>query len=149
MPVGWYDGVITKVEVKDGAKALYLNVEVTIHGDEHNGRKVWGMSSFSDKAITMPGGIANILQAAGPDIPIDTPIEELPAVMAQKLTSLPVSFMVRNEQVKRNNVLQFLDAPTNSVPELRSKVDSYRVPEQAFIDQVDSEAAGLDADLPF
>lgn len=149
LPVGWYDGVITKVEVRAGGKGPYLNIEVTVHGEDHNGRKVWGMSSFSDKALTMPGGIVNVLQSAKPDIDIDTPPEELPAVMAAALPTLPVSFLVKNEQVKRNGQLQYLDAPKNQVPELRSKVDEYRVPDQDFIDNVDAEAAGLDSDLPF
>lgn len=149
LPVGWYDGVITKVEVKAGQKGAYLNIEVTVHGDEHQGRKVWGMSSFSDKALTMPGGIANLLQTTKPDIPIDTAPEELPAVIAAAVTSKPVSFLVRNEQVKRGGVLQFLDPPTNSQPEVRSKVDNYREPGEDFTATVDAEAAGLDADLPF
>jgi hypothetical protein len=149
LAIGWYNGVITKVEVRDGAKAPYLSVEVTVHGDEYHGRKVWGMSSFSDKALTMPGGVVNLLQVTEPDIDMDTPASELPAVMAQAITSSPVSFLVKNEQVKRGGVLQFLDAPTNSVPEMRSKVDSYRTPEQDFIDGVEVEAAGGDTDLPF
>lgn len=149
LPVGWYNGVITKVEVKDGPKAAYLNVEVTVHDEEYQGRKVWGMTSFSDKAVTMPGGVANILQSAKPDIDLATPVEELPAAMAKALTSLPVRFQVKNEQVKRQGVLQWLDAPNNTIPEMRSRVGEYTEPEQEFIDQVDAEAAGLDSDLPF
>lgn len=149
LPVGWYNGVITKVEVRPGQKAAYLNIEVTVHGDEHNGRKVWGMASFSDKALTMPGGIANLLQSTKPDLDIDTPPEELPAAIAAAVTSKPVSFLVKNEQVKRNGVLQYLDSPKNQLPELRSRVSEYRTPDQDFIDEVDAEAAGLDSDLPF
>lgn len=149
LPVGWYNGVITKVEVRPGQKGAYLNIEVTVHDEEYQGRKVWGMSSFSDKALTMPGGIANLLQTTKPDIDIDTPPEELPQVIAAAVTSKPVSFQVKNEQVKRNGVLQYLDAPKNQLAELRSKVNEYREPEQEFIDSVDAEAAGLDSDLPF
>lgn len=150
LPVGWYDGVITKVEVRAGAKGPYLNIEVRVHDDgEHNGRPVWGMSSFSDKALTMPGGIANLLQTTKPDIDMDTPAEELPHAIAVAVSSKPVSFLVKNEQVKRNGQLQYLDAPKNQVPELRSRVEEYREPSQDFIDAVDAEAAGLDGDLPF
>lgn len=149
LPVGWYDGVITKVEVRPGQKGAYLNIEVTVHGEEHNGRKVWGMASFSDKALTMPGGIANLLQTTKPDLDMDTPPEELPAVIAAAVTSKPVSFLVKNEQVKRNGLLQYLDAPKNQLPEMRSKVSEYRLPEEDFIDSVDAAAAGLDSDLPF
>jgi len=149
LPVGWYDGVITKVEVRAGAKGAYLSIEVTVHGDEHNGRKVWGMSSFSDKALTMPGGVVNVLQAAKPDIDIDTPPEELPGAMAAALPTLPVSFLVNNEQVKRNGQPQFLDAPKNTVPELRSKVAEYREPGEDFLTAVEADAVGLDENLPF
>ena len=149
LPVGWYDGVIAKVEVRAGGKGPYLNVEVVVHGGEHNGRRVWGMSSFSDKALTMPGGIANLLQVTQPDLDVDTPAEELPAAIAAAVVTKPVSFMVKNEQVKRHGALQFLDAPKNQLPELRSKVDEYRTPDQDFIDSIDADAAGLDSDLPF
>jgi len=145
----WYDGVITKVEVKAGQKAPYLNVEVTVHGDEHNGRKVWGISSFSDKALTMPGGVVQILQATEAPVPMDTAMEDLPAVAARALTTLPVSFLVKNEQVKRGGALQYLDAPTNSVPEMRSRIEEYRAADEDFAATVDAQAAGLDADLPF
>ena len=144
LPVGWYDGVITKVEVRPGQKGAYLNIEVTVHDTdgEHHGRKVWGMSSFSDKALTMPGGIANLLQTAKPDIDMDTPAEELPAAIAAAVTSKPVSFLVKNEQVKRNGQLQYLDAPKNQVPELRSKVAEYRDPDQDFIDSCGRRGSG-------
>jgi hypothetical protein len=148
LPVGWYDGVITKIEVRDGKKASYLSVEVTVHDEEYQGRKVWGMSSFSEKALTMPGGVANLLQTVEPEIPMDTGADELPAVMAVACTSAPVSFLVKNEQVVRNGLPQFLDADQTQ-PEMRSKVEQYRKPEQDFIDQVDMDAAGLDSNLPF
>lgn len=149
LPVGWYNGVITKVEVRAGAKGPYLSIEVTVHGEESNGRKVWGMASFSDKALTMPGGVANVMQTTEPEIPLDTAAEELPAVLAAAITSKGVSFLVKNEQVKRGGVLQYLDAPENTQAEMRSKVEQYRTAEEDFLAQVDADAAGLDADLPF
>ena len=151
LAIGWYNGVITKTEVKDGQKAAYISVEVTVHDEdsEYHKRLVWGITSFSDKAVTMPGGVANLLQTTEPDIPLDTPVEELPAVMAVAIVSSPVSFEVRNEQVKRGGKLQFLDAPADTIPEMRSKVANYRKPEQEFIDSIDASAVGLDSDLPF
>lgn len=158
LPVGWYNGVITGCEVKDGAKAAYLNIEVTVHDEdgeieegEYHKRKVWGMSSFSDKALTMPGGIANLMQVTDEfiDIPLGASLEELPALIAAEVKGSPVSFLVRNEQVKRQGVLQFLDPPENTLAEMRSKVNEYRLAESEFVDGVDRDAAGVDADLPF
>ncbi len=82
LAIGWYNGVITKTEVRPGQKAVYISVEVSVHDEEYKGRKVWGITSFSDKALTMPGGVANVLQTIEPDIDIDTDPEELPAVIA-------------------------------------------------------------------
>ena len=151
LPVGWYNGVITKVEVRSGAKGPYLSIEAVVHGEEFNGRHVWGMTSFSEKAHFMPGGLANVMQNVAPDgaIPLDTGPEELPAVLAKAITSVAISFEVKNEQVKRDGNLQYLDAPENTVPEMRSKIAAYQDVDEDFEATVDAEAAGLDADLPF
>lgn len=146
LPNGNYNGVITKVEVRNGAKAVYLNVEVTIHDEEYKGRKIWGISSFSEKALAMPGGIANVLQTVKPQIDMSTPQAEIPAVMAAAITSYPVTIRNQNEQVKRNGELAIKD---DGSPEMRSKIAEYLVPSDEFKESVELDAQGLDDDLPW
>lgn len=143
---GDYNAVITGCEVRPGPKGPYLNVEATIHSEEFKGSKVWGMSSFSEKAFTMPGGVANLVQSAQPDIDRDTPAEALPAEVAQKVVTLPVLITVGHEQVKRNGVLQ---TNTDGSPEMRARVTLYAPPDPDFLQTIEAEAAGLDDDLPF
>lgn len=147
LPNGNYNGVITKVEVRNGAKAVYLNVEVTIHDEEYKGRKIWGISSFSEKALAMPGGVANILQTVKPQIDMNTPESEIPAVMAAALVSYPVTVVNNNEQVKRNGELQFNVA--DGSPEMRSKISEYLPPSDEFKESVELDSMGLDDDLPW
>jgi len=150
LPIGWYNGIITGGEVRNGPKGPYINVETTIFDEEgeHHKRKVWGMSSFSDKALAMPGGPRNLVQSAKPEIDTDITAEELPAAVAIGIRSKPVSFKVVNEQVKRGGQLQWLDED-QTVPEMRSKIAEYREPSQELIDAVEAEVAGADSDLPF
>lgn len=55
VPAGEYEAEITKIEYREPAsedKYPYLNVEVTITEDgDEQGRKVWGIWSFSPKAM--------------------------------------------------------------------------------------------------
>jgi len=147
VPIGAYNAVITGAEVRGGKKGPYIAFESTIHDDgEYRGRKVWRNSSFSEKALAMPGGIAEITQATDPDVDKETPAEELPAVLAATILHSPVVIEVEHEQVKRNGVDQF---NTDGTPELRATVSSFIAPPDDFIEAIKTEAAGVDDDLPF
>ena len=151
VPEGWYNAVITKGEVRKGGKGPYISVETTVHTDEEGedefrGRKVWRNASFSDKALKMPGGIAQLMQSTKPDIPRDTSAEELPAVIAKAITSTPVRIRVKHDQVVRQGVPQFL---SNGEPEMRAEVAEFEPAPEEFIATVEAEAAGVDDDLPF
>jgi hypothetical protein len=147
LPIGFYNGVITGAEARAGAKGPYLSVEVTIHDEEFKGRKVWKNScSFSEKALGMPGGIANLLQTAKPDIPASAPPNTLPAVIAQGVISCPIRIEVEHEQVKRSGVFATL---ADGSPEMRSSIRQFTPPDDAFVQSIEAEAAGLDDDLPF
>ena len=147
VPVGFYDAVITKVEVRQGAKGPYLSIENTIHApEEYKSRKVWRNSSFSEKALYMPGGIAQLLQATQPEVDRNTSAEEMPAVIARGIQGLPVRIEVEHEQVVRNG-----QQATNAdgSPEMRATVRSFETPDPAFVQAIEDEASGLDDDLPF
>lgn len=150
VPKGEHDGVITGAEVKRGPKGPYITPEVTVHNlDGYNGRKVWGLASFSEKAITMPGGPANLLQSVKDQIgTIPTGLDENEAIawIAENIRGCAVRFGVRHEQVERNGVKQYLG---DGSPEMREKVDYYAAPDADFLAFIQAEADGLDADLPF
>jgi len=149
VPIGFYDAVITAVEVRGGNKGPYLNITTTVHEEgDYFSRKVWGISSFSEKALGMPGGVAELLQTTGAGETIDRslPAEELPAAIAEAVLHSPIVIEVDHEQVKRNNVLQF---NADDTPEMRARVRSYSAAKPEFIEAIKAEAAGLDEDLPF
>ena len=151
VPEGFYNAVITGAEVRGGLKGPYIAFETTIHGDgdddEYRGRKVWRNSSFSEKARHMPGGISEVFQATKPDVDMDTPREELPAVLAAAVLHSPVVIEVEHEQKQnREGVDQF---NMDGSPALRGVVSSFTAPQDDFIGTIKAEAAGLDDDLPF
>lgn len=146
IPVGTYNGVITDATVRQGAKGPYINVEVTVHDDEYVGRKVWRIASFSEKALYMPGGIAELVQITKPDMDPDIGANEMPAFIANHIVSQPVRIEVGHEQVKRDNVLQF---NADGTPELRAKIDQFFAPTDEFVQAIEAQAAGVDDDLPF
>lgn len=146
VPEGTYNAVITGCEVRKGAKGPYLSIEVTIHDEDFKGRKVWRNSSFSEKAVGMPGGIANLLQATRPRIAKDTPANALPAAIADAVVASPVTIEVEHEQVKRNGVPATL---SDGTPEMRAQVRHFAPATDEFSASIEAEAAGLDDDLPF
>ena len=146
VPEGEYDAVITDVEVRKGAKGPYLGIKATIFNGEQARRPVWRNSSFSEKAVNMPGGIANLVQSAKPDIPKDTPANEVPAAIAQAVISCPVVIEVEHEQVVRNGVPQ---VKADGQPELRAQIRSFSEPSDELIAAFEAEASGTDDDLPF
>ncbi len=149
VPLGWYDGVITDIEVRQGPKGAYLNIEVTIHDEEYAGRKVWRNSSFSEKALFMPGGPAQLIQATKPDIPKDTAPDKIPYAVALAATHSPVKFEVDHEQVVKNGVAQ---VDPDGEPVLRATVKQFAEAEAAFADKIEAEVSGDTAKadgLPF
>jgi hypothetical protein len=143
---GTYNGVITGAEVRPGQKAPYINLEVTIHDEGLRGRKVWRTCSFSEKALNMPGGVANLVQTTKPDIDPSTPAEALPAAIAEAVISSPVTIEVEHEQIKRQGVAQF---NADGTPEMRAQIKTLIEPDEAFVTQIENEIAGVDDDLPF
>lgn len=148
IPEGEYEVVITKAEVAAGPKGPYIKVETTIFDGEYKSRKVWRNAvSFSDKAVGMPGGPANFVQAVQPTgIPADTPVEEMPHKIAEASVGVPVGIIVTHETVVRNGIQAML--PDGS-PEMRATVDSWVAASEEFNNSVAKEAQGLDSDLPF
>ena len=147
VPIGFYNAVISGVEVGGGPKGPYLNIETTVHDEEYRGRKVWRVASFSEKALGMPGGIAELLQITDPpDLDRSVPPEELPAEIARAVLHSPIQIEVEHDQVKRGGVPQ---QNADGTPEMRSQVRSFSDPPDDFIDTIKNEAAGIDDDLPF
>ncbi len=146
IPVGPYSGVITGAEVKKGPKGPYINIEVTIHDEGLRGRKVWRIASFSEKALNMPGGIANLVQSVQPEIEPTTEPGALPAAIADAIISSPVLIEVGHDQVKRNGTLQF---HADGQPELRAQIETFDAPGEEFTGRIEAEIAGVDDDLPF
>lgn len=152
VPVGLYLGVITNVEVRDGKKGPYLNLEVTIHQDsdgseEHQGQRAWRVASFSEKALAMPGGVAELVQVTKPDIPEGTDPDDLPNVLATLVQGEPVGFEIEHTQRFKNGKPQF-DLTTGE-PVLKEDVAYFFVPPTEFADNLELEAQGHDSELPF
>jgi hypothetical protein len=140
------NAVITGGKVGQGPKGPFINLETTVHGGEYHGSKVWKTVSFSEKSRNMPGGLANLVQVTKPDLPLDTPANALPAVLAEAILSTPVEIDVYHEQVKRGGI------PATNLdgsPELRAQIKRFDEPAEEFISAIEAEAAGQDEDLPF
>lgn len=148
VPVGNYDVVLTSVTVGNGPKGPYLKVEATIHDEEFRGRKVWRNAvSFSEKALGMPGGIAQLMQATKVDISKSAEFKNLPGLLANALSSVPVTIEVGHEQAgDKSGNLRF---ETDGTPIMRATIANFIAPAQEFVDSLEAEAAGLDDDLPF
>lgn len=148
VPEGDYTAVITGCEVRKGKKGPYLAVEATVHDEdipEHD-RKVWRNSSFSEKAMGMPGGIANLVQSAKPALPSGTDAAALPAAIATSIVSCPVLIEVEHEQVVRNGIPA---VNADGTPEIRGQIRQFSVPSDEFIAAIEAIASGQDDDLPF
>ena len=148
VPIGDYNVVITKAEVSSGPKGPYIKVETTVFEGDQEQRKVWRNAvSFSKKAIGMPGGPANFVQAIGPlDIPADTPPEEMPHKIAEAAVGIPVGITVAHETVERNGVQAMLP---DGNPEMKATVEMWHEATDEFNAAVEKAAQGLDDDLPF
>lgn len=152
LPIGFYNGVITGAEVNPGKKAPYIKVEVTIHDEDYRGRKAWKNAvSFSEKALTMPGGVVNLLQATEPDIDRDTKANELPATIAAAIMSTPVRIEIQHEQAQSKNASGvYVDAfNDDGSPKMRAIIHSFESAPEDFVSTIEKEAAGVDDDLPF
>ena len=150
IPIGFYNGVITGAEVRQGGKAPYINVRVTIHDEgEYRGQNCWKNAvSFSEKALLMPGGPAQLAQATGSQDKLakDVPWEEAPSALAAAVLSTPVRIEVRHEQAWKNGSDVFNEDGT---PKMRAIIHAFAPADEDFIASVEAEAAGLDDDLPF
>lgn len=152
LPIGSYNGVITGAEVNKGAKGPYIKIEVTIHDEDYRGRKAWKNAvSFSEKAINMPGGVAELVQTTQPDIDRDIPGNELPAAIAAAILSTPIVINVGHEHAQEKNVSgNYVDAfNDDGSPRMKAVIESFSPADPDFISAVEKEAAGLDDDLPF
>ena len=146
IPEDDYNAVITGCEVRTGPKGPYLSIETTIFDGAHQRRKVWRNSSFSEKAVGMPGGIAELLQTTTPDIDSSTPANEVPAAIAKAVVSTPVVITVEHDQVKRNGVPQ---VKADGQPELRAQIRSFAPAGDDLVSGFTAAATGVDDDLPF
>lgn len=146
LPIGTYNAVITKSEVRKGNKGPYLAIMATIHDEDYKGWTVWGNSTFADTALTMPGAAANLVQATQIKLDLDIDAAEVPQAVASAILGQPVSIDVTQDQVKRNGVLQTNDDGT---PEMRASIKKYGAASEEFIESVELDAQGLDDDLPF
>lgn len=149
LPIGTYNAVITNCEVRQGPKGPYLNLEATIHDDDYRGRKVWRNSSFSEKAVFMPGGPANLVQSTQLDVPQGTEPAQLPYAVASAIVGEPVTVEVDHEQVMRGGEYQV--NPDGS-PELRATIKAFSSPDEAFAASIDTAEAAVQSgssDLPF
>jgi len=150
VPVGDYSAVITGVEVRKGKKSNipYLNIEATIFMGEHETRKVWGMSSFSENSTGKPGGLTQLLQSTGAAANLDpnTDPETLPAVLALALKSSPVTITTKLEHEGAAGDKKYNDDGT---PKMRANIESYTPPSEEFLSSFANEVAGVDDDVPF
>lgn len=155
LDVGDYFGVITDVESRPGKKAPYLNVEVTIHqkaddesGDETGrGRKVWRNVSFSEKAIGMPGGVAQLVQVLQPDLKDANP-NDLPGAIALAIQSEAVGVTLGHEQAW-DSKLGKPKVDEDGNPVMRESVDAFFSVPDSFVEEFEAESIGQDSDLPF
>lgn len=152
---GDYYGVITNAESRPGKKAPYINVEVTIYqaatdtdGEETGrGRKIWRNVSFSEKAIGMPGGPANLVQATKPNVSNTNPAD-IPGAIASAIQGSPVGVNISHEQAWDGKVgAPKVDETGN--PVMRETIDLFFEAPESFVEAFEAEANGIDTDLPF
>jgi hypothetical protein len=152
LPIGEYNGVITGAEVRAGKAGAYIKLEVTIHEDDYLGRKAWKNAvSFSEKATFMPGGIAELTQAAKPEVDRNTPANQLPAAIAAAIMSTPVRIGIDHERAQsKNQAGTYVDAfNDDGTPKMRAVINRFFEAPADFVSTIEKEAAGLDDDLPF
>ena len=122
IPTDVYAAVITGIEEKLGktSKLPYLNIELTISEGEYEGRKLWGMVSFSPKAafkvkeFLLACGLAE--EDLGGQMDID-PEEYIG-------TELNISVVVDQWEGKENNKVDMflpLDEPAAPAPKATVK----------------------------
>ena len=146
VPEGDYNAVITGVKVAQGAKGPYLAVETTIFDGPEARRKVWRNVSFSEKAVNMPGGLANLVQATNPPVDKSVSGNALPAAIAAALPSTPVTITVEHEQVVRAGTPA---VNPDGTPEMRGTVSNFGPASEDFLASFEAEVTGADDDLPF
>lgn len=151
LPIDTYNAVITDVEIKDGktSKIPYFNVTATIFEGEFKGKKSWGISSFSPKAVSMPGGVTQLLQSAGVsigDVPKGMDQGETRAWLAIQLKSTPIEITTGLDQAVKNGVNQ--ENP-DGTPKMRDFVDTYAPASEEFLAGFQNEVDGVDDDVPF
>lgn len=153
IPRGIYNGVITEVEVRKGGKGPYLNITFTVHSEAESGdtgqrgRKAWRISSFSPRALNMPGGVSNVVQVCQPEIDPKTSPEDLPKVLAAALVSCPVQVEIDHEQ--KQDAQGTLKTNADGSPQMREVVNYFAEVGEEFLASFEAEAAGVDDDLPF
>lgn len=154
LEVGEYHAVITNVEARDGAKAPYLNIEVTIHAradgnEECRGRKVWRNVSFSEKAIGMPAGVAQLVQATQPSIPTDVTPDGMPGAIAVAISGVAIGVNVGHEEGYDSKAVDNIKRDDDGEVIMRESIDGFFTAPDSFTEAFEAEAAGNDSDLPF
>ena len=148
--LGWHNFVITGCEVRKGNKSgiPYLNLTLTVFDGDDARRKCWGMSSFSEKALYMPGGVAQLLQATGigDSLPDDVAPNELPAAISKVITGTPVRALIGHEHAGAPGAKKF---NSDGTPKMKETVEAYEAPTEEFLAAFEAEASGVDEDLPF
>jgi len=154
LEMGDYHAVITNVDARDGAKAPYLNVELTIHeradgNEEGRGRKIWRNVSFSEKAIGMPAGVAQLVQATKPTIPGDVTPAEMPGAIAVAIHGSAIGVNVGHEEGYDGKAPDKIKRDASGEIMMRESADAFFAAPGSFTEAFEAEAAGNDSDLPF
>lgn len=109
IPAGEVDAVITKVVVREGKNAPYLNWEFDLVDPEHKGRKVWMMTSLSEKSLWRLRDVFKSLGLDAESVALD--VEE-DIVINPPLANVPVRLKLSVEEyegTKRNRVDAILE----------------------------------------
>ena len=152
IPEGDYNGVITEAVIStDKNGEAFLKVEVTLHDDEFQGRKVrrnW--VSLAPDYLAQQGNGRQLAKSVNPLSPID---RELPgdAALAQAAMSTPVSVGIGHENFQEKDATgTYVDAfNDDGSHKLRASVRSFAPAPEDFVASIELEAAGVDEDLPF
>ena len=152
LETGPYLGVITGAEKRDGSKAPYINLEVTVHqskdGDETvKGRRVWRNVSFSEKALHYSAGVAELVQATQPQgLTVNDP-QELPGALARFLVGEPIGIVVDHEQGWKDGGPQ---VDENGNPVMRETISKFFDAGDDFSKGIESDSdSGSDTGLPW